>query len=461
MAQPIAQDRPREELAVLGALALVFFAAHLGEALTPWIQGVDPFTRLYHIDRTVVVVHGDVWPPVYQLLCRLLHRVCDRAWAYKVTNLVLATVAMFLALAFVRRVTRFRVAVAFSLFFFLYGEWGFVATNPYMEPLFYALLAAGACLAQRGRWRPAIALFATAGLTRAEVSIAAPVVLVATYVATRSLRSVAWAALAVAPGLAWSLLGPALDHAVYWPKAASAGASIQLLGGLFDSFTTPSVHVVVALLAVGSTVAAILAWRTGEGRSLRAILWVLVPMVAFIALYAGVVPFFHDFAPAWQARRSLLPTMAVYFVAAAHLLHERPWPELATNRNLAAVVGAIAIAASFFGAPPPKKPAGYWLFQGTAAVFRGERAIAIDPPPPEDPNGPSDPAHRYYEQLTVYFRLAGWKLVPAPPSGAACVPRLAWWESFPLSACPLPFELARGIHACAMPCPGDGPRPPG
>ena len=76
--------RNRDVLTALGVVALwfLFFSRYL---FSPWIQGVDGITRIYHIGETIVVLNYNPWLPGMQLVLQAVHFFADSAMAARPT----------------------------------------------------------------------------------------------------------------------------------------------------------------------------------------------------------------------------------------------------------------------------------------------------------------------------------------------------------------------------------------
>ncbi|MCU0663102.1 MAG: hypothetical protein MUC50_12340 [Myxococcota bacterium] len=127
-------------LAGLVAVAwLVFVHRHVR---TPWLWGIDPYTRLYHIDQTLIVVKGNAWLPLLQLVLQGVHFFSDTFLAYKLTMSLLSATGIFFFFWVMARWLGLAVALGASSFFFVSGLWNLVATSLYMEPLLLLFVSA-------------------------------------------------------------------------------------------------------------------------------------------------------------------------------------------------------------------------------------------------------------------------------------------------------------------------------
>ena len=410
---PVSPSSRRRDMFV-GALLIGLWIFFFGERITsPWVQGVDPITRLFHIDKTIVTVIGNPWLPGLQILLQGVSLISDSAVAYKSLVCLIGIAGMWLFFLLLRDLFGVWVATVAFLFFFLQDQWVWVTTSIYMEGLtFLSVVAAVSCFV-RG-WNVAGSLFFVwATFCRPEVLLAMPAVCIVHLIWFRSFQRTVLTALLAAPVTCyylWLKFGATLLRS---PGEFSLGESLELLNRVTSYYQSSFVFQFFALLALYQIIRLAID-KTYYQRYRRQLLLTLLGLAIFYPTYLLVSPVGHQLSGG-GSRFGMLLSIPVFTLAALAIGHfcKRYWPGVAMATL---VVSTVLLTLrytniddrapwSFLAAWKTHQKLlehGYMVGNLPLCILDGKRMTRPD----------LHPTKRM--PVLLYLRFLGWKVEPIP-----------------------------------------------
>ena len=305
-------SKSKENILPLVAILATWLVIFYPLLISPYIQGVDSVTRLVNLDKFIVVVMNNPWLPLLQAILRFINLFFDTPQAYKITIAIIALGGMtFFYLVLAHTLGRF-CAVLSSLFFFTHLPWIWVATTPYMESLLL-LLGAGSIYAYLNKkFTLARTLFILATFARPEVLIAAPAILLGTYLYKRSSRQVFLLALLYLPIIAYYIFLKTNLEGFSLPQTIGHTEILRMVKKLFYGFTYMRGLIVGSLAICGILI--LIIEPSFLPRKRKPLLIIFSSLMIFYLTFIILIPFLHTLSHG-GARHTILTILPAFIFA--------------------------------------------------------------------------------------------------------------------------------------------------
>ena len=386
-----------------------FFFAYPA-VFSPWIQGIDSIIRLANIDKTIVVVLGNPWLPMLQLLMQGVNLICDCPVAYKLAAALCALAGMWFFFQVINLLLGFWAAVFSYIYFFVHIQWLGVATSVYMEPLFMLFCSAAGYCCIRRRCAPASFFLIAATFSRPEALIAAPSLLLVHWCLKHDLRSTLRVALLFLPIACYYLILKLVYADFTWPGQLNWEISLSLVRKTVAPISrSDGFKIALPLAMLG--LCALLLDRQFLAQRRRALLISLAGLVLFLAIFIFILPLLHAFSTG-GTRHSIflgLPIFVLASLSLQYLYQIRP-KVLGPCFTLLVPVILLTQYRPYLNAPPAT-----WHNAKTVLSSLNQAADGSDPRSIQvcelDPRYLTghDVNPLYKQAIVLYLRFSGWR----------------------------------------------------
>ena len=314
----------QKDIVIISIFLIAWCYISLPLVNAPWLTGYDSLTRIYNIDKLLVDLLGNIWLPLYQFILRSINLLTENIMVFKYVSYFIAIAAMissyFLAKILFSRV----LAISVLVYFLIHVQWIGVSTSLYMEPLFILNITLALIFYSKQKNLLFSLFFILATFSRPELVVAAPTIVITSFILKRDLYRILKITLLYIPIIVFYLCLKLNVTEFDTPNSFRFDDTKKLLSLVFDVYLHNKIYIFQAILVFLGIYVSIFKKINTKNIALLRIL--PISILIFIITYTVIIPFFHNFS-AGGTRKSLYILIISFLYVGAffdYLLSKNP-----------------------------------------------------------------------------------------------------------------------------------------